>query len=108
MALTAALITASATSVYTSNGNNAITCMTICNYSGTATTLTLYAVPSTSGGTVVGTASSTNILISALTIPGGETVTLDQEKLVLGNNDSIQALAGATSRLNIVISTLPV
>ncbi len=56
----------------------------------------------------VGTASNTNMSISALAIPPGETVTLDQEKLVLANNDSIQALSSAVSRLNIVISTLPV
>jgi hypothetical protein len=106
MPLTAALITTSATSVYTSSGNNAITCMTICNYSGTSTNLTLHTVPNNAGA--VGTASNTNMSISVLPIPGGETVTLDQEKLVLANNDSIQALASANTRLNIVISTLPV
>ena len=90
---------------------NAITCIMICNTSAsTSATLTLYAVPSTGGGTTVGAASATNMIINALNIPAGETVSLDQEKLVLTNNDTIVAMlaAGQANVLSFLISTLPV
>jgi hypothetical protein len=106
MALTASLVGTTNTTVYTSSGNNAVTCMMVCNYSVASTTLSLYAVPNSGGA--VGTASNTNKIVSALSIPAGETVTLDQEKLVLAGNDTIVAIAGTTTSLNIVISTLPV
>ena len=107
MALTAALIGTSNTTVYTSSGNNAVTCMMVCNYHASSTSnLTVYAVPNSTGA--VGTASNTNIIVKTLSIPAGETVTLDQEKLVLSNNDTIVALSSVATSLNIVISTLPV
>jgi hypothetical protein len=107
MALTAALIGTSNTTVYTSSGNNAVTCMMVCNYHASSTSnLTVYAVPNSAGA--VGTASNTNIIVKTLSIPAGETVTLDQEKLVLSNNDTVVALSSVATSLNIVISTLPV
>lgn len=107
MALTAALIGTTNTTVYTSSGNNAITCMMVCNYHASSTSnLTVYAVPNNAGA--VGTASNTNIIVKTLAIPAGETVTLDQEKLVLSGNDTIVALSSVATSLNIVISTLPV
>jgi len=90
---------------------NAITCIMICNTSAsTSATLTLYAVPATGGGTTVGSASAANMIINALNIPAGETVSLDQEKLVLTNNDTIVAMvaAGQANVLSFLISTLPV
>jgi hypothetical protein len=107
MALTAALIGTTNTTVYTSSGNNAVTCMMVCNYHASSTSnLTVYAVPNSGGA--VGTASNTNIIVKTLSIPAGETVTLDQEKLVLSGNDTIVALSSVATSLNIVISTLPV
>jgi hypothetical protein len=107
MALTAALIGTSNTTVYTSSGNNAVTCMMVCNYHASSTSnLTVYAVPN--NATLVGTASNTNIIVKTLSIPAGETVTLDQEKLVLSGNDTIVAVSSVATSLNIVISTLPV
>lgn len=85
---------------------NAITCMIICNYSASSANLTLYAVPNNAGA--VGTAGTSNIIVSALTIPAGETVSLDQEKLVLSSNDTIQGFSSAASSLTLTISTLPV
>lgn len=107
MALTATLIGTSNTTVYTSTGSNAITCMMVCNYhASSAANLTLYAVPNSAGS--AGTAANTNMIIKTLTIPAGETVSLDQEKLVLSNNDTIVAISTIASALTIVISTLPV
>jgi hypothetical protein len=111
MALSSALITNSTTTLYTSSvtapvTGNAITCMIICNYGASSANLTLYAVPNSAGS--VGTASTTNMIINALPIPAGETVSLDQEKFVLSGNDTIQGFASINTMLNITFSTLPV
>jgi len=82
---------------------NALTTMIICNTSAsTPATLTMYAVASG------GSATATNMIINALSIPGGETVSLDQEKLVLGSNDFIVASSNQANILSITISTIPV
>jgi hypothetical protein len=111
MALTASLIGSSNTTVYTSSATapvlgNAITCIILCNTSGSAVSVSVYAVPNNAGA--VGTASATNLIISSLSIPPGETVSLDQEKLVLSNNDTIVAIAGTAAAVSMVISYLAV
>jgi hypothetical protein len=117
MALTAALIQTlqspiSNNTVYTSSAStpvlgNAITSIILCNTSGSQTvTVTLYAVPNSAGS--VGSASATNMIVNALSIPPGETVSLDQEKLVLSNNDTIVAVASVGSTVSILISTISV
>jgi hypothetical protein len=108
MAISAQLVTTTATAVTLPSVTspiigNAITSMMICNYSGADDTITVYAVPNT------GSANDTTMIINALPIPAGETVSLDQEKLVLGTGDAVWVKAGTSSTaLNIVISTLPV
>jgi hypothetical protein len=94
--------------VYTSTTSgsqigNALTTMIICNTSSSTTaTVTMYAV--TNGSS----ASTTNMIINALSIPGGETVSLDQEKLVLGSGDFIVASCNQANLLSITVSTIPV
>ena len=86
---------------------NAITSMMICNTTvGTNATITVYAVPNSAGS--VGSAGVANMIINALPVPAGETVSLDQEKLVLSNNDQIIAVSSQASTLTFIISTLPV
>ena len=115
MALTAVPITATSVSsgtlngtvIYTSSGNNAITSIIACNNSSSTINLNLYAVPS--GKSAYNNPECT--LISELPIPAGETLSLDQEKLVLGNGDIIGAMASTAytgTGVGIVISTLPV
>jgi hypothetical protein len=115
MALTATQVTATAvsggtpngTAVYTSSGNNAITSIIACNNSGTSINLTLYAVPN--GKTAYNNPECT--IVSGLTLPAGETLSLDQEKLVLGNNDVLSAIASfaySGTGISIVVSSLPV
>lgn len=107
MAIANATIGTSAAAIYTSSGNNAITTVIVCNTGsandpvGQQVTLTLYAVPS-GGSQGVG-----NMIVNALPIPGGETVTFDQEKMVLSNGDSLVAVASATN-LTATVSTLSV
>jgi hypothetical protein len=111
MALKSTIIGTTNTTVYTSTVSgtqvgNAITSMIICNYGSVTANLTMYAVPNSGGS--VGTATSANIIINSLPIPVGETVSLDQEKLVLDPNDTIVAACDHASTLTITISTLPV
>ena len=110
MAISAQLVTLTATAVtlpavVSPSTGNAITSMMICNYSGADDTLTMYAVPS---GSSLPTDANKTMLINALPIPAGETVSLDQEKLVLSSNDTIVAVSTVASTLAMTISTLPV
>lgn len=111
MAIKSTVVGTTNTTIYTSTVSgtqvgNAVTCMIICNYGSVAANLTMYAVPNSGGS--VGSVSSANTIISALNIPVGETVSLDQEKLVLDPNDTIVAACDHASTLTITISTLPV
>lgn len=101
MAITNTAILATDTTIYSSTGNNAITTIIVCNTGATERALTLHAVPS--GGSV----SATNMIVNALAIPGGETVSFDQEKFVLGNGDAIVAV-GSDTGLSATVSVLPV
>ena len=96
--------------VYTSSGSNAITSMIICNLyefnpaNPTANTanLSLYAVPS--GATL----TANHLIVNAVPITAGETLSLDQEKLVLANGDMLYAKSSVASTLVMAISTLTV
>jgi hypothetical protein len=111
MAINSGIIGTSNTTMYTSTVTgtqlgNAITTIIICNYGVTNANVTVYAVPNSSGS--VGTAGTSNMIINALTVPAGESVCLDQEKLVLSSNDTIVAISTVATMLNMTISTLPV
>ena len=97
------------TSIYTSSGNNAITTIIVCNTNTTPGTgdrsLTLYAVANSGGS--LGSPVPGNMIVQTLTVPAGDTVSFDQEKMVLTNNDSIVAYASGTG-LSATVSTLPV
>ena len=99
---------ASPTQLYSSSGNNAITTIIVCNTSGSTINLTMYAVPS-------GKSPSSNpetTIVSQLAIPAGETVSFDQEKVVLGNGDQLDAIASVSysggAGLVATVSTLAV
>jgi len=101
MAITNTAILATNTEIYSSSGNNAITTVIICNTGGTDRTLTLYAVPNG------GTAGTVNMIVNALNVPAGDTVSFDQEKMVLSTGDKLIAVASNTG-LSATVSTLAV
>ena len=101
MAIVNTAILATSTTIYTSTGNNAITTVIICNTGSVDRTLTLHAVPN--GGSV----GTVNMIVNALTVPAGDTVSFDQEKMVLSNSDSLVAI-GSDTGLSATVSTLPV
>ena len=93
------------TAIYTSSGDNAITTIIVCNTTGAAINLTLYAVANNGGA--VGTPADGNMIVKTLSVPAGDTVSFDQEKVVLSNNDTITAYASAVG-LTATVSTLAV
>jgi len=105
-----AITTSTATPVYTSTGSNAITCIVFCNLytfdpanpTAHVSPVYLYAVH---GG---GAPSDTNLIVNGLPVTAGETLSLDQEKLVLENGDALYAKADVGSTLVMTISTLAV
>ena len=101
MALKNTEILTTNTTIYSSVGNNAVTTVIVCNTGATERTLTLHAVPN--GGSV----STTNMIVNALAIPGGETISFDQEKFVLGDGDALVAIGSGTG-LSATVSVLPV
>jgi hypothetical protein len=97
------------TSLFSSSGNNAITTIIVCNNTPSTTiNLSLYVVPSGSSPY----ANPETTIVKDLAIPGGETVSFDQEKLVLGNGDSLRAVASVAWSgglgLTATVSTLAV
>ena len=91
-----------------SSGSNAITSLMLCNNSLSDITVSLYAVQS--GYDPYNQPETT--IVSKLVVPSGETVSFDQEKLVLGAGDSLQATASvvwsAGLGVSATVSTLPV
>jgi hypothetical protein len=65
----------------------------------------LYAVEHS--GAAVGTPSTGNMIVQTLTIPAGDTISFDQEKMVLADFDSVVAYASGTG-ITATVSTLPV
>lgn len=92
---------ASANTLASGSGQRAITTVIICNTGATDRTVTLYAIP---GG---GTASASNMIVNALNVPAGDTVSFDQEKMVLSNTDELKAICSG-SGLTATVSTLSV
>jgi len=93
-------VTTSATSVYTSVGNTAITFLSLCNYSAGNVVANVFVVPSS------GTAGNTNLIINNINITVGDTYQLyaGAEKLLLNNGDSVQVNASANTAITTVTS----
>lgn len=105
MAISSTLITNSPNTIFTvpSGQEVALTTLFFCNYSGSDVTLqSLNLVPNGNS------ASDTNRIIKDLSIPAGETLTFDTEKIVLSSGDFVSAVASDNSRLNVTLCTLQV
>ena len=98
-------ILAANTTLASGSGDRAITTIIVCNTTGVDKTLTLYAVQNVGG--IPGTPSSSNMIVSALTVPAGDTVSFDQEKVVLTTGDTLVAVGDAVG-LTATVSTLAV
>jgi hypothetical protein len=111
------------TTVYTSSGNNAVTCIAICNTGTISLTdetsqsvdVNVYIVSPSGAGDNTVTTGTGALVVKQLTIPAGETVFFNDEKWVLADTDYIavgyQMTGGAgavTNLLTVTVSTLPV
>ena len=91
----------SADTLASGSGARAITTVIVCNTTASDKTVTLYAVPSG------GSAGDGTMIVNTLTVPAGDTVSFDQEKMVLGSGDELKAICSA-SGLTATVSTLVV
>jgi hypothetical protein len=100
MSITTVAIGNTVSNAYVSGGNTAITWLAINNNTSNTVTANVHAVPAGSA------ANTQNLILTNIEMTGFETYQLYQaaEKLLLGNNDSIQAVANSTGNLNIVTS----
>lgn len=89
MAITNSQLSATAkTEVFIASGENAITCVILCNTSQTTNaTVSVWAVPAAVA------AGDANMILNEIDLPAGETFSMDTERLILSDGDSIQAQA---------------
>lgn len=103
MATTSVLLTSNIANVYSNSSTSdvAITWLSITNYSASSNaTANVHVVP---GG---GTANVQNQIFANLAFAPGDSyqIYVGNEKLILANNESIQAQANANTILNAVVS----
>lgn len=100
MSIATGNITSTASNVYVSTGNTAITWLSLTNYSAGNVTANLYIVPSG------GTAGNLNAILANIEIAAGDTYQIynANEKLILANDDAVQANANVDNSLNSVTS----
>jgi hypothetical protein len=100
MAIQTTQVGNTATTVYTSSGDSAVTYVSFTNYTGSAVDIDVNVVPS---GDSVG---NVNTVIKTLTIDATDTYFMysSGEKMLLGNADSIVATANTASAISSFIS----
>jgi|APSaa5957512622_1039677.scaffolds.fasta_scaffold109038_2 hypothetical protein len=88
------------TTVYTSTGNNAITLITLCNYSIGNETVSVHIVPSGDG------VGDDNIMLKDLPITSGDTYVIYQggEKILLEDGDLVNVIASGASAITAITS----
>lgn len=101
MALYNTEILATNTTLASGSGERAITTVIVCNTTGGDLPLTLYAVANS------GSAGAGTMIVNALNVPAGDTVSFDQEKMVLSTGDALVAVSSGTG-LTATVSTLAV
>jgi hypothetical protein len=101
MAITqAGAIGTSATTVYTSSGESAISCMFFMNENASARTLDIHVVQNGAS------AATTNKIVKTITIDPADTYVINLEKLVLSNGDTVQCVASADSSIMPTVSSV--
>jgi hypothetical protein len=97
---TPTLLTTAGNTVYLSTGNTVVTWVSLCNYSSSNVNANVFVVPSG------GTPTATNIVAANVEIGAGDTFQLymGNEKLVLGNGDTIQANVAANTAISTTVS----
>lgn len=100
MAIANATLANTETTIFTSSGNNAITCIYFLNTDSSARTIDVHVKP-------LGEAlAAENQIYDAVSIPAGDTFVIDAEKLILEDTDEITALASVTSVVVCTVSSI--
>jgi hypothetical protein len=99
MALTNTVLTASSAAIYTSTGDNVVTSVYFCNYSGAAKTIDVWAIAS--GGTAI----DGTLIYDTVSIKANDTYVMDLERLALANGDALHASASAVTSVTATVST---
>jgi hypothetical protein len=101
MAIQNTTLTTTASPIYVSAGNSAVTTVHLCNYTGSSVQANVYLAPST--GNV---ANGTTVIYGNVTIGAYNTLIIYQEKFVLANGDTIYANVSAGSAVTATVSSL--
>ncbi len=97
--LIASTSSASPTTVYTSSpAESAVTTIFFCNTDSSAIDVTVWIVPS---GDTLG---DEHMIMKELTINATDTFAFGSERILMGTSDTIQAIAGTTNKVSVVIS----
>jgi hypothetical protein len=101
MAILNANVTTVASPIFVSSGNNAITTIHLCNYSGSSVQANIYVAPSTAN-----IANSSTVIYGNVTITAYNTLIIYQEKFVLANGDTVYANVSANNAVTGTVSSL--
>lgn len=87
--------------IYQSNNQNAVTAIMFCNNSPINTSLSMWMVPS-------GQALATSMqVLAGISMPAGETFSIDSERFILENGDSVYAQVVDSNTVQATISYMP-
>lgn len=102
MALKNTLIGTDATPIYISNGNNAIVTAYFCNFGLNPVTFSVHAVPAGAQPELY------NTIYSEVNLTSKDTYVWDSEKLILGDGDTIWAVASENEVVAVTICDVEV
>jgi hypothetical protein len=95
-----AVTDSTATSIYTSTGDSAITTIHIANYTGATVVANVFVVPSGSF------AGNDTVIYSNYSITAYNTMVIDTEKFILENGDGVFANCNAANSLTATVSSI--
>jgi len=100
MAITNSQLSATTkTVIFDATGENAVTCIIFCNTSvSTDATVTVWAVPA---GFPAGDA---NMILNEVSVPAGETFSMDTERFIFADSDSLQAQSSQDTIITATVS----
>jgi aminopeptidase C len=101
MAIQNTALTTTATAIYVSSGNSAVSTIHLCNYTASPVTANLYLASST--GNV---ANSTTVIYGNVTISAYNTLIVHQEKFVLANGDTVWANVSTAGAVSATVSSM--
>ena len=88
----------SATAIYTSTNNSAVTSMVFCNTTNGTVLLTVYLIPNG------GSAGDSTTIIKSLSIIAYDTYVFDTSKFILSNGDKVSAISDTNNAVTASIS----